>query len=77
VRKEHQERTSQEEGLAPACPIQVAGGQAPLPDLLFLTQLSEVRSAAAVIFHRMIQSCTVVDLIQVRWPSGAVDTLLT
>ena len=64
-------------GLPPLVPSKQQRGQAPLPDLLFLTQLSEVRSAAAVIFHRMIQSCTVVDLIQVRWPSGAVDTLLT
>ena len=29
---------------------------------------------AAVIFRRMILSC-ISDLIQVRWPSGAVDTL--
>ena len=39
-------------------------------------------AVAAVIFRKMTSSCifglekrTVVDLIQVRWPSGAVDTL--
>jgi len=28
-------RTSQEEGLVPACPIQVAAGASPLPDLFY------------------------------------------
>jgi hypothetical protein len=46
-----------------------------------LTQLDEVRSGGSYIsqndlkLHFGLEKRTVVDLIQVRWPSGAVDTL--
>ena len=46
-----------------------------------LTQLDEVRSGGSYIsqndlkLHFGLEKRTTVDLIQVRWPSGAVDTL--
>ena len=46
-----------------------------------LTQLDEVRSGGSYIsqndlkLHFGLEKRTVVDLIQVRWPSGVVDTL--